>query len=106
MARMPLSVIRATVVLGIGGCTTVGVNTRERTTIDYGPPVSLNVWVLRSPGVTAQRVDERVTAANTEFAPYGIRIAVPWERSWTRAGFTHSSLFDDVARRERYPVAA
>jgi hypothetical protein len=66
-------VILATVFLGIGGCTTVGVNTRERTTIDYGPPVSLNVCVLRSPGVTTQRVDELATAVNTEFAPYGTR---------------------------------
>ena len=96
-------VILATVILGIGGCTTVGVNTRERTTIDYGPPVSLNVCVLRSPGVTTQRVDELVTAVNTEFAPYGIQITVPWERPWTRAGFTHSSLFDDVARRDLEP---
>jgi hypothetical protein len=103
MDRVLLTVILATVVLGIGGCTTVGVNTRERTTIDYGPPVSLNVCVLRSPGVTTQRVDELATAVNTEFAPYGIQIIVPWERPWTRAGFTHSSLFDDVARRDLEP---
>jgi len=96
-------VILATVVLGIGGCTTVGVNTRERTTIDYGPPVWLSVCVLRSPGVTPERVDGLVTAVNAEFAPYGIRIVVPWQRPWTRAGFTHSSLFDDVASRDLEP---
>jgi hypothetical protein len=98
-----LTFLLATVILGIGGCTTVGVNTRERTTIDYGPPVSLSVCVLRSPGVTPQRVDELVAAVNTEFAPYGIQIIVPWQHDWTRAGFTHTSLFDDVARRDLEP---
>jgi hypothetical protein len=98
-----LTFLLATVVLGISGCTTVGVNTRERATIDYGPPVTLSVCVLRSPGVTPQRVDELVAAVNTEFAPYGIQIIVPWQHDWTRAGFTHTSLFDDVARRDLEP---
>jgi hypothetical protein len=40
---------------------------------------------------------------NIEFAPYGIQIVVPWQHAWTRAGFTHSSLFDDVARRDLEP---
>jgi hypothetical protein len=98
-----LTFLLATVLLGISGCTTVGVNTRERATIDFGPPVSLSVCVLRSPGITSQKVDELVAAVNMEFAPYGIQVIVPWQHAWTRAGFTHSSLFDDVARRDLEP---
>lgn len=86
-----------------GGCTTVGVNTRERDTIDYGPPMILNVCLLRAPGVTAETADELLGAVNKEFAPYNIQIVAPWQRPWTRAGFTSSSLFDDVARRDLEP---
>jgi hypothetical protein len=81
-------------------CTTVGVNTRERTTIDYGPPMTLKVCVLRAPGVTAERVDELVAAVNKEFAVYNIQVVVPWQQPWQRAGFTSTSLFDDVAGRD------
>jgi hypothetical protein len=91
------------VVLAASGCTTVGVNTRDRTTIDYGPPITLNICLLRAPGVTEERVDELVAAVNNEFAPYKIQVVIAWQRPWTRAGFTSTSLFDDVARRDLEP---
>jgi hypothetical protein len=89
--------------LALSGCTTVGVNTKERATVDYGPPASLNVCILRAPGVTPQRVDELMAAVNTEFAPYHIAVVVPWQHPWTRAGFTHTTLFEDVAGRDLEP---
>ena len=87
----------------VSGCTTVGVNTRERATIDFGPPMTLNVCLLRAPGVTAQTVDGLLGSVNKEFSPYNIQVVVPWQRPWARAGFTSTSLFDDVARRDLEP---
>lgn len=86
--------------LALGACSTVGVHTRQRVTVDYGPPVQMRVCVLRAPGVTPQRVSELVGAVNREFAGYGIEVVVTWMRPWTRPGFTFQRLFDDVARRE------
>ena len=60
----------------------------------------MRVCVLRTPGVTTQRVSELVAAVNTEFAAYGIEVVVPWMRPWARSGFTYQRLFDDVTRRE------
>ena len=86
--------------LALGACTTVGVHTRQRVAVDYGPPVQMRVCVLRAPGVTTQRVNELVAAVNTEFAAYGIEVIVPWIRAWPRSGSTFQHLFDDVTRRE------
>ena len=60
----------------------------------------MRVCVLKTPGVTTQRVSQLVAAVNNEFAAYGIEIIVPWVRSWTRSGFTFRRLFDDVTRRQ------
>ncbi len=81
-------------------CTSVGVHTRQHQVIAYGPPVQMQVCILRAPGVSAQRVDRLIAAVNTEFRPYGIEIVVPWVRPWTRPGFRHRSVFEDVIARE------
>ena len=96
-----ITVVAACVALG--ACTTVGMQTRQRVTIDYGPPVQMRVCVLKAPGVTPQRVSDLVGAVNTEFAPYGIQVVVPWMRPWARSGFTYRQLFDEVAARELEP---
>ncbi|MGN6512575.1 MAG: hypothetical protein ACTHKZ_03255 [Lysobacteraceae bacterium] len=80
-------------------CTTVGVHTAARTTLDYGPVAPLRVCVLKTPGVPARRVDRLVAAANREFAPYGLAVVVPWVRTWERAGFTHQAVQEAVSAR-------
>ena len=86
--------------LALSACTTVGMHTRHRVAMEYGPPVQMRVCVLKAPGVTTQRVGELVAAVNKEFAAYGIEVIVPWMRPWPRPGFTFQRLFDDVSRRE------
>lgn len=96
------SLLRIAVVaacVALGACTTVGVHTRQRLAVAYGPPVQMRVCVLRAPGVSPQRVDALVAAVNSAFAAYGIEVIVPWMRPWPRPGFTFQRLFDDLARR-------
>ena len=86
--------------VALGACTTVGMHTRQRVAVDYGPPLQMRVCVLKAPGVTAQRVDALVAAVNRELTTYGIEVTVPWMRPWPRPGFTFQRLFDDVSRRQ------
>lgn len=100
------SLLRIVVVaacLALGACTTMGVHTKQRVAMEYGPPVPMRVCVLKAPGVTTQRVNELVAAVNTEFAAYGIEVVVPWMRPWERSGFTFQRLFDDVTSRPLEP---
>lgn len=92
--------LTALVMVVASGCTTVGRHTSAQSTVDYGPPLTLNVCVLQAPGVSDERADELVGAVNKEFTPYNITVAVPWRRSWNRAGFFGHSLMDDVAHRD------
>lgn len=82
------------------GCTTIGSHTGERLKVDYGPAQSLEICLLRSPGVTEKRVDELIAAVNEEFRPYGITVQVPWIRDWNRPGFTASTIMDDLLQRD------
>lgn len=84
----------------LAACTSVGTHTRERFAVDYGPPAQLRVCVLRTADVSDQRVATLIAAVNQEFSAYGIEVVVPWVRPWTRSGFAHRSLFDDVIARE------
>jgi hypothetical protein len=86
--------------IALCACTTVGTHTHERFAIDYGPPVQMRVCVLRTADVSEDRVEKLIAAVNTEFEPYGIEVVVPWVRPWTRSGFAHRSLFDDVIAHE------
>lgn len=86
--------------IALGACTTVGVHTGERFTQEYGPPVQMRVCVLRTEGVSPERVDALIAAVNREFTTYGIEVVVPWIRPWARTGFTHQRVFDDVVGRD------
>jgi len=87
-------------VAALSGCTTVGVHTKERATIDYGPRVEMRVCVLTAPKVDRARVDALIASVNKEFEPYAIAVTVPWVRPWVRPGFTADSMIDDVIRRD------
>jgi hypothetical protein len=89
--------------VALGACTTVGMHTRQRDAVAFGPPVQMRVCVLRAPGVTTQRVDALIDAVNAEFSAYGIEVVVPWMHPWARPGFTYRRVLDDVARRELEP---
>lgn len=85
------------------GCTTIGMHTEERKAVDYGPPQTLEVCLLKHPDVTQQRADELIAAVNKEFAFYDIQVTVPWVREWTRPGFTASTIMEDVIARDLEP---
>lgn len=81
------------------GCTTIGAHTSERDAVDYGPPQTLEVCLLKHPDVTQQRADELTAAVNAEFVTYGITVSVPWVREWQRPGFTASGIMEDLNAR-------
>ena len=90
----------AVLVAALSACTTVGVHTKERTSVDYGPARQLRVCVLAAPKVSPERVDGLMLAVNREFEPYAITVTVPWVRPWARPGFTEKSIIDDVIRHD------
>jgi hypothetical protein len=97
---------RLTLLLLLGlaaGCTTVGVHTKERTRVDYGPPATLRVCLLVNEGVAPQRATELIAAVNKEFEPYGINVVVPWTRPWSRPGFEVSSIMQELTTHPLEP---
>ena len=85
-------------------CTTVGMHTRERAKLDYGPPLTMQICLLRAPGVSEQRATELMNAVRKELALYNIDVVVPWTRDWQRVGFTANAMFErDLYRRELEP---
>jgi hypothetical protein len=82
------------------GCTSIGLDTNKRDTVDYGPPQELRVCLLKTDEVPDDRTDELITAVNEEFAPFGIKLTVPWVRAWERPGFTVNEIFPALLTRE------
>lgn len=85
--------------LMIGACTTVGVHTAEIAKIDYGPPVTVRVCVLKTDDTPHLRVDSLLKAVNREFAQYNIAVDVPWVRPWKRPGYFVETILEDLMRR-------
>ena len=86
-------------VLGTG-CTSIGMDTNKRDTVDYGAPQELRVCLLKTDEVPDERAAELITAVNEEFAPFGITVTVPWLRPWERPGFTVYEIFPALLARE------
>lgn len=82
------------------GCTGIGMHTKEREAVDYGPPQTLEVCLLVHPDVPANRADELIAAVDKEFATYGIDVTVPWVREWQRPGFTAATILMEIMGRE------
>jgi hypothetical protein len=90
----------ALLALTLAGCTSIGVYTRAQAEHDYGSLARMRVCVLKSDGITSERMQSMVDAVNQEFAPYRIFLEVVWVRPWTRPGFTHDAIFGDIVRRD------
>jgi len=89
------------VLLALGtGCTSIGMDTNKRDTVDYGPSQELRVCLLKTDQVPDDRAGELITAVNEEFAPFGIAVTVPWVRDWERPGFTVHEIFPALLARE------
>jgi len=86
-----------------GGCTTVGVHTPELEKIDFGPPATLRVCLLKTEDTPDARVGALLDAVNAEFAQYDIAVAVPWVRPWKRPGFSTRSILTDLMRTPLEP---
>lgn len=93
----------AATLAALSGCTTIGMHTAARETVDYGPPQELRVCLLKSPDVPEGRSDELMAAVNKEFSRYAIAVSVPWVREWERPAFTASGILEDVLRRDLEP---
>lgn len=75
-------------------------HTEAESDVDYGPPAVMRVCLLKTDDVPAPRAEQLIAAVNDEFARYGIRVKVPWVRSWQRPGFDVNAIITDVARRD------
>lgn len=81
-------------------CTTVGMHTPARSKLDYGPPQTMRVCVLKADGVSQRRQDELIHAVNKELSLYNIQVVVPWTRPWKRNDFTVYGMFgNDLSNR-------
>jgi hypothetical protein len=96
-------ILLSVLLIALSGCTSVGMHTKERSAVDYGPPAKMRVCALRTEDVSEQRVNDLIEAVNKEFSAYSIEVTVPWIRPWTRPGFTVYGIFDDLARRDLEP---
>jgi hypothetical protein len=79
------------------------VHTADVATIDYGPPVTVRVCVLRTGDTPEERVGSLLAAVNAEFAQYGIVVEVPWVQPWQRPGFFVGTILEDLLRRPLEP---
>ncbi len=86
--------------IAVGGCTTIGVDTAEIRKVDFGEPISLEVCLLKHPDVKQERADLFIAAVNKEFADFGITLTVPWVRDWERPAFTVDGILKDILSRE------
>lgn len=98
-----LRVLLVSATLALGACTTVGVHTSAQESVDFGPPATLRVCILRDVDVTPERVDELIASVNQEFAPYGITVVVPWMRDWSRPGFSADVIFQEIVTHPLEP---
>lgn len=104
MKRLPA--VRALYLLGVlslAGCTTVGVHTKAREHVDFGPPVTVRVCVLKAADISEDRADALKRRVQEEFAQYGLLIEVPWVRDWQRPGFSSGPIMNDLLQRPLEP---
>ena len=90
-------------ILALSGCTTVGVHTSAREDIDFGPPVTVRVCVLKAADISQPRAEALKQLVQKEFAQYGLVIEVPWVREWERPGFQAGSIMQDLLERPLEP---
>ena len=90
-------------ILALGGCTTVGVHTNSREAIDFGPPATVRVCVLKAADIPPDRAEILKQLVQKEFAQYGLHIEVPWVREWKRPGFQVDSIMHDLLQRPLEP---
>lgn len=105
-ARLLPTVRRAGLLVGLlalTGCTTVGVHTSAREHVDFGPPVTVRVCVLKTADIPPQRAEALKQLVRKEFAKYGLLIEVPWVRDWERPGFQVDSIMRDLLERPLEP---
>ena len=82
------------------GCTTIGIQDMEAVKHkDFGPGENLCICIYKDVEVSDERAQEIIEAVREEFAPFGVRIEVPWVRPWKRPGFTWKKILNDVAFR-------
>jgi hypothetical protein len=89
--------------LALSGCTTVGVHTAARESVDYGPPATVRVCLLQAADIPPERAEALKRTVREEFAQYGLNIEVPWVREWTRPGFQVGSIMRDLLERPLEP---
>jgi hypothetical protein len=90
-------------ILALAGCTTVGIHTTAREQIDFGPPVTVRVCVLKAADISEHRAEMLKQLVQEEFAQYGLLIEVPWVREWERPGFQAGSIMQDLLERPLEP---
>ena len=81
------------------GCTSIGMRDElALANIDFGPPETIQICVLREEGyISEDDADELMQAIRQEFDQYNIKVAVPLKQAWHRNGFDYMSIIEDLA---------
>jgi hypothetical protein len=100
--RLPC-VLSLSGLLALTGCTTVGMHTQARKKVDFGPPATVRVCLLKTSDISERRAETLQGVVQREFAQYGLHIEVPWVREWQRPGFEVGSILNDLLQRPLEP---
>jgi hypothetical protein len=63
-----------------------------------GAPEPFRIGIYMDHGVSESYAQEIVQALESEFAPYGIKIEIPWTRPWQRKGFQAQEIMSEISK--------
>jgi hypothetical protein len=67
--------------------------------LDRAEPQPFRICIYKDVSIADERVRDIVAAMRDEFAPFGIRIDVPWVRDWRRPSFFMKGILQDIGNR-------
>ena len=87
-------------ILLLAGCTTIGIADQEALKSGYiGQPEIFRICIYKDVNVPDQPVEEIIGGISEELAPLGLRVQVPWVKTWQRPAFAMEGILRDIAAR-------
>ena len=84
----------------LSGCTTIGIHDMDAVkNDDFSTIETFRICIYKDVEVSDKRAQEIIAAITEEFAPFGVRIEIPWIQPWSRPGFTWKEIMNDVTFR-------
>ena len=88
----------------LSGCTTIGIQDMDAVkNNDFSTVETFRICIYKDVEVSDKRAQEIIAAITEEFAPFGVKIEIPWIQPWERPGFTWKEILNDVAFRPLEP---